>query len=575
MNKINPIIFLLFVFFFTKSNAQCFQIESILVDACAVSGPEGKNEMVRFKVGPSAINTSTMSVTWPSNAWQGLIQNATTASKVSQLNAEVASSGGCGTIIEPTGGVLPANAKVVLVTSHQFEVAANYFGAITEDIYILFQDNLTVTAGHFVNYNATSGLRTLTISFGSCTDSVTYQRNLLVDASGNTAAADGATVNFTPSGTPTYTNSGCQAPVEVLSLDAGAATITACQGATITLTASAQGVNSVSWSAPSGVFSNDASLTTNYTLSPTQTGSVTLTLTGTGNCGTITDTVTINITSTVTPTFSFATTVCASGTIPALPTTSDNGVTGTWSPSAITTTGNYTFTPNASQCATSTIVAVTVNASVTPTFSFATTVCASGTIPTLPTTSDNGVTGTWSPSAITTTGNYTFTPNASQCATNTIVAVTVNASVTPTFSFATTVCASGTIPVLPTTSDNGVTGTWSPSAITTTGNYTFTPNASQCAENVMINVSVNGCVIPKGVSPNNDGFNDTWDLSNFQIRSAEIFNRFGIKVYSKENYTNDWRGQSDNNEILPTATYYYVLQFFDGTTKTGWVYLNE
>lgn len=89
--------------FSVNGYAQCFEIESILVDACAVSGPEGKNEMVRFKVGASALNTSNMSVTWPSNTWQGLIQNATTASSVAQLNAEVLTSGGCGTIIEPTG----------------------------------------------------------------------------------------------------------------------------------------------------------------------------------------------------------------------------------------------------------------------------------------------------------------------------------------------------------------------------------------------------------------------------------------------------------------------------------------
>ncbi|MGV7106898.1 hypothetical protein, partial [Flavobacterium sp. U410] len=308
-----------------KSYAQCIQIESILVDACSSPGTEGLNEMVRFKVGSSALNTSNMSVVWPNNAWEGLIQNATTISSVAQLNAQVLASGGCGTIIQPTGGVLPANATVVLVTSYQFEVAANYFGAITENIYILFQNHTTnPNSGHFGNYNNNPGLRTLTINFGGCSDTVTYDRTMLVDASGNNVAADGATVNFDPAGDATYVNYGCQAPVEVISVDAGGgstSSVTACQGSTISLDGSGVGVQSVNWSASSGTFSDASSYTSDYTLDSSVTGSVVLTLTGTGNCSnTVFDTITVNITPSVTPTFSFARTLCSSGTIPTLPT---------------------------------------------------------------------------------------------------------------------------------------------------------------------------------------------------------------------------------------------------------------
>ena len=108
---------------FQKVFSQCFQIESILVNACdngtsvPVFKDEGYNEMVRFKVGGSDLNTNFLTVNWStSNSWLGLVQDATTASKVATLNADILSAGGCGKLIEPTGGVLPANAKVILVT---------------------------------------------------------------------------------------------------------------------------------------------------------------------------------------------------------------------------------------------------------------------------------------------------------------------------------------------------------------------------------------------------------------------------------------------------------------------------
>jgi gliding motility-associated-like protein len=83
------------------------------------------------------------------------------------------------------------------------------------------------------------------------------------------------------------------------------------------------------------------------------------------------------------------------------------------------------------------------------------------------------------------------------------------------------------------------------------------------------------CDIPKGVSPNGDGLNDTWDLSGYNVKKVEIFNRYGAKVYSKSSYTNEWRGQSDKNSELPDGTYYYVVEFNDSVVKTGWVYINR
>ena len=83
------------------------------------------------------------------------------------------------------------------------------------------------------------------------------------------------------------------------------------------------------------------------------------------------------------------------------------------------------------------------------------------------------------------------------------------------------------------------------------------------------------CDIPKGISPNGDTKNDFFDLGNFSVNKLEIFNRYGIKVYTKSEYKNEWDGKSDKGQELPDGTYYYVVEFEGGKSKTGWVYLNR
>ncbi len=64
-----------------------------------------------------------------------------------------------------------------------------------------------------------------------------------------------------------------------------------------------------------------------------------------------------------------------------------------------------------------------------------------------------------------------------------VVTVTVNELTVPTFTPVAAVCYNTTIPALPTISNNGITGSWSPALnnlATTT--YTFTPDAGQCAD---------------------------------------------------------------------------------------------
>jgi len=59
-------------------------------------------------------------------------------------------------------------------------------------------------------------------------------------------------------------------------------------------------------------------------------------------------------------------------------------------------------------------------------------------------------------------------------------------------SITTTYCEGAITDALPTVDENGITGAWTPSAIdnTTSGNYIFVPDATQCANSFVINVTI-------------------------------------------------------------------------------------
>ena len=202
---------------------------------------------------------------------------------------------------------------------------------------------------------------------------------------------------------------------------------------------------------------------------------------------------TISVGPPATPTFTAVTPICIGDPLSALPTTSNNGFTGTWSPAINNTaTTLYTFAPTAGQCATTTTMTISVNSSVTPTFTAVTPICNGDPLAALPATSNNGINGTWSPAINNTaTTLYTFTPAIGQCATTTTMTITVNSSVTPTFTAVAPICNGDPLFVLPTTSNNGINGAWSPALNNTaTTLYTFTPTTGQCATTAAMTISV-------------------------------------------------------------------------------------
>lgn len=85
------------------------------------------------------------------------------------------------------------------------------------------------------------------------------------------------------------------------------------------------------------------------------------------------------------------------------------------------------------------------------------------------------------------------------------------------------------------------------------------------------------CRVPQAISPNGDGYNDQWFLdcfaTNTGIDKVEIFDRRGVLVYEKSNYTNEFVGKNNNGVDLPAATYYYLIKLKDGKKLTGWLYI--
>ncbi|WP_211319898.1 DUF7507 domain-containing protein, partial [Flavobacterium aquicola] len=127
----------------------------------------------------------------------------------------------------------------------------------------------------------------------------------------------------------------------------------------------------------------------------------------------------------------------------------------------------------------------------------------------------------------------------------------------------------------------------------------------ECPRSIFLNVEINddctplackAIIIHNAVSANEDNKNDYFEIENLESNDCyknfkvEIFNRWGVLVFERENYNNDanaFRGRSEGrttinkNEGLPTGTYFYIVSYdtVDGVGKTlsikkdGYLYL--
>jgi gliding motility-associated-like protein len=137
----------------------------------------------------------------------------------------------------------------------------------------------------------------------------------------------------------------------------------------------------------------------------------------------------------------------------------------------------------------------------------------------------------------------------------------------------------GTSILLEGTADGTYPVTWTPAAgltippsnplrpiaaplVTTT--YTLSAGAGGCASSDQVTVTVRPAIrIPNAFTPNGDGRDDTWQIEfieQYPENTVTVFNRWGNKIFSAENYSraNEWRGDI-NGQPAPVGTYYYVV----------------
>ncbi|HJW29219.1 MAG TPA: gliding motility-associated C-terminal domain-containing protein, partial [Saprospiraceae bacterium] len=94
----------------------------------------------------------------------------------------------------------------------------------------------------------------------------------------------------------------------------------------------------------------------------------------------------------------------------------------------------------------------------------------------------------------------------------------------------------------------------------------------ECSDaTVIIHVgSESDCFVPTLFTPNEDGINDVLivpclETTKYPNNRIIIFNEWGDAVFTASPYNNDWDGRV-SGESLPVGTYFYIMDFGDGST---------
>ncbi|PBQ32310.1 hypothetical protein CNR22_11195 [Sphingobacteriaceae bacterium] len=79
------------------------------------------------------------------------------------------------------------------------------------------------------------------------------------------------------------------------------------------------------------------------------------------------------------------------------------------------------------------------------------------------------------------------------------------------------------------------------------------------------------------VTPDNNGMNDTWRIKNIQYypdNKVVIFDQWNQRIFEADQYNSTWEGKNQGGEILPDATYFYILTFKKSNKKySGYITL--
>ena len=249
--------------------------------------------------------------------------------------------------------------------------------------------------------------------------------------------------------------------------------------------------------------------------------------------------------------------------------------------------GDYTITVNSNDCIKTAKSTLTLQDDLLLIAQPMVTVCEGETI--TPQVLSNGSVFQWHPTIgisnateahpeIKVQNNTTYTLTASKGACQQSATVAINVKPLPLANAGPDLTVIQGDEVLIAASASGGTISWTPAAglndtttiqptakpyETATYRLTAIQNGCMASDEVTITV-VPYCIKPMAAfTPNNDGINDRWlvtDGSCLQKAKVEIFNRYGAPVYRNDNYNNDWNG-TYGGKPLPDGTYYYIITY--------------
>jgi gliding motility-associated-like protein len=101
-------------------------------------------------------------------------------------------------------------------------------------------------------------------------------------------------------------------------------------------------------------------------------------------------------------------------------------------------------------------------------------------------------------------------------------------------------------------------------------------NNSVCSFTINVELTKIEIEISKIITPNGDGFNDFWEitnLENYPDNSVTIVDRWGGVLFQSSGYDNQsgaWSGLNKNGTLVPTGTYFYLLEIRYGSQNLKW-----
>lgn len=209
-------------------------------------------------------------------------------------------------------------------------------------------------------------------------------------------------------------------------------------------------------------------------------------------------------------------------------------------------------------------VQIVVSPNITPTFNQVAAICSGSSLMALPTTSLNNIIGKWSPAlSNTSTTTYSFTPTSGGCFNTTNMTITVNQKEIPTFTPVESICNGVALSALPTTSINGIIGTWSPAlSNTVTKAYTFTPTNTVCTSNAAMTVNVKTTLPPSGDVIQIFNPKNTIYIKDLIVEGTDI------RWYSSNENALTNTNPLEQLTIVTFGNTYYAMQTINGCSST-------